>query len=110
MKIWVDAHISPGIAAWINENFEHEAKSLSGLGLRHADDLEIFDRAKTEDAVLITKDSDFIDILELKGSPPKVLLLRCGNTSNQKLREVFGAHLIEAIQRFEEGESLVEIQ
>lgn len=110
MKIWVDAHISPGVAAWINETFNYEAKSLRGLGLRDADDFEIFEKAKTANAVLITKDSDFVDILELKGSPPKVLLLRCGNTTNKRLREIFGAHLIEVMKRFKEGETLIELQ
>jgi predicted nuclease of predicted toxin-antitoxin system len=110
MKIWIDAHISPGVAAWINETFAFDASSLRGIGLRDADDLEIFERAKAENVIFITKDSDFGDLIEVRGAPPKVILLKCGNTTNQKLREIFAAHLNEAIARFNEGEILVEIE
>lgn len=39
MIIWVDAQLSPSIAAWINRNFVNiEAKSVRTLGLREATD------------------------------------------------------------------------
>ena len=110
MKIWIDAHISPGIAAWINETFECDASSLRGIGLRDADDIEIFEKARFENVVFITKDSDFVDLVETRGAPPKIVLLRCGNTSNQRLRQIFAAHLKEVIGRFAEGETIVEIE
>ena len=110
MNIWIDAHISPGIAAWITEAFAVEAKSLRGLGLREADDLEIFRRAKSEDIVFITKDADFLDLVQVRGAPPRVILLRCGNTTNQRLRAIFASHLQEALDRFKEGETIVEIE
>lgn len=110
MKIWFDAHISPGIAAWINERFTFQAQSLRSLGLRDADDLAIFLRAKAENVVFVTKDSDFLHLVESRGSPPKVILLRCGNTSNLKLKEIFAVHLVEALDRLAEGETIVEIE
>jgi len=110
MKIWVDAHISPGVAAWINETFDHEASSLRAIGLREADDLAIFEKAKDEDVVFITKDADFVDLVQVRGAPPKIILLRCGNTTNKRLREIFTLYLNEAIARFSEGEIVVEIE
>ena len=110
MKIWIDAHISPGVAAWINESFDHEARSLRSIGLRAAGDLEIFQRAKAEDVVFITKDSDFVDLVEVRGAPPKVILLRCGSTTNDRLRQIFAAHLNVAMDRLAQGEIVVEIE
>jgi len=110
MRIWIDAHISPGIAAWLNETFDREAQSLRGLGLRDADDLTIFMKAKESNVIFVTKDSDFVDLIETRGSPPKVILLKTGNTTNSRLREIFASHLNEAISRFEEGETIVEIR
>lgn len=78
MRIWIDAHISPGIAAWLNETFDYEAHSLRGLGLRDADDLTIFMKAKEAGVIFVTKDSDFVDLIETRGSPPKVILLKRG--------------------------------
>jgi predicted nuclease of predicted toxin-antitoxin system len=110
MKIWVDAHISPGVAAWINEKFPYKAQSLTGLGLRDAKDSEIFEAARVADVILISKDSDFLDMIGQFGCPPKLILLRCGNTTNQRLREIFGVHLQDAINRLVDGESVVELE
>jgi predicted nuclease of predicted toxin-antitoxin system len=46
----------------------------------------------------------------LSGSPPKLIYLRCGNTTNQRLREIFGVHLQNALQQLSNGESVIEIE
>lgn len=39
MKLWIDAQLSPAIAAWINHTFDNiEAKSVRSLGLSDATD------------------------------------------------------------------------
>ncbi len=43
--IWLDAHLSPRVAGWIREELKHEAMALRDLGLRDANDEEIFDLA-----------------------------------------------------------------
>jgi predicted nuclease of predicted toxin-antitoxin system len=52
--IWVDAHLSPAIATWITNNFDVTAVALRDLGLRDAEDSEIFEAAKAESAILMT--------------------------------------------------------
>ncbi len=44
--------------------------ALRDLGLRDAEDTEIFQVAKARRAILMTKDSDFVDLVERLGSPP----------------------------------------
>jgi len=44
MKIWIDAQISPSMAAWIEENFAVEAKAVRDLDLREATDQEYLQR------------------------------------------------------------------
>ncbi|MBK1875686.1 DUF5615 family PIN-like protein [Pelagicoccus mobilis] len=110
MRIWIDAHISPGIAAWLSETSDYKVQSLRGLGLRDADDLTIFMRAKEADVIFVTKDSDFVDLVEARGAPPKVILLKTGNTTNRRLREIFASHLDEVVSRFMDGETIVEIR
>lgn len=58
MTSWVDTHISPELAAWINENFPDEAHSLRGMGLRDATDVKIFESARTANAIIISKNLD----------------------------------------------------
>lgn len=109
MTIWVDAHLSPAIAAWITSTFGIEAIALRDLGLRDAEDPEIFEAARAQNAVVMTKDSDFVDLVERLGSPPPIIWLTCGNTSNAKLREILSETLPRALELFAAGETLVEI-
>ncbi len=62
MIIWVDAHLSPAIATWITTNFNITAQALRDVGLRDAEDPEIFAAAKTAEVTVLTKDSDFVDL------------------------------------------------
>ena len=60
MTIWVDAQLSPAIAVWIKDNLDVEAFALRDIGLRDEEDEEIFQKAKEANAIVITKDSDFV--------------------------------------------------
>ena len=48
-------------------------------------DLEIWNFAYKNKYTIVTFDSDFIDLANLKGSPPKIIWLRFGNASNLKI-------------------------
>ena len=109
MKLWLDAQFSPNIATWIAEHFAIEAVPVRDVGLRDAADVEIFTAAKQARAVVVTKDSDFSHLIERLGSPPQIIWLRCGNTSNERLREIFQRTLHNALALLEAGEVLVEI-
>lgn len=109
MIIWVDAQFSPAIAAWITENSDAQAIPVRELGLRDAADREIFLAAKREGTTVMTKDSDFLRLLDELGPPPRVLWITCGNTSNARLKAILSSTLIAAIALLEAGEQLVEL-
>ncbi len=109
MTIWVDAHLSPEIATWITSTFGITALALRDIDLRDAEDPEIFKAAKAQEVIFLTKDSDFVDLVERLGTPPKIIWLTCGNTSNARLREILSATLLEALELLQAGETLVEI-
>jgi predicted nuclease of predicted toxin-antitoxin system len=85
------------------------AVALRDLGLRDATDREIFFAAKASEAIVMTKDSDFVRLLEVNGPPPKVIWLTCGNTSNARLKEILADNLEKALELLQSGEQLVEI-
>jgi predicted nuclease of predicted toxin-antitoxin system len=97
MTIWVDAQLSPAIAVWITNTLGLEAVALRDLGLRDAEDPEIFEAAKAQQAIVMTKDSDFVDLVERLGPPPQIIWLTCGNTSNLRLREILSTILPRAL-------------
>lgn len=110
MKLWIDAQLSPHLVAWIEAEFQIESWSVKSLNLRDAADLEIFTAARQAEATVVTKDSDFVELLYRHGSPPKIIWLTCGNTSNKALKTIFRKRLAQALRFLENGESLVEIR
>jgi predicted nuclease of predicted toxin-antitoxin system len=110
MKLWIDAQLSPALSLWITENFPVQAIALRELGLRDASDREIFDAAQQAGAIVLTKDSDFVELVLRLGSPPQIIWLTCGNTSNERLKEILLATLSQAIALIKAGEALVEIE
>ncbi len=109
MTIWLDAQLSPAIAIWISMQYAVPAVALRDLGLRDATDREIFFAARAADAIVMTKDSDFVRLLEDHGPPPKVIWLTCGNTSNARLKEILTGTLEKSLDLLQAGERLVEI-
>ena len=110
MIIWIDAQLSPTMANWISENCGVQAMAVRELGLRDAEDRQIFGAAKQAGATVMTKDRDFVLLLDELGAPPKVLWITCGNTSNLRLKEILRSTLVSAIALLESGENLVEIR
>jgi predicted nuclease of predicted toxin-antitoxin system len=97
VKIWVDAQISPDIAQWFGSTHGVEAVPLKDLGLRDAK------------VVVLTKDRDLVDLVSQLGSPPQILWLTCGNTSNAKLRAILMRAWPAAAILLEAGEKIVEV-
>ncbi|MBW4468224.1 MAG: DUF5615 family PIN-like protein [Pegethrix bostrychoides GSE-TBD4-15B] len=109
MTIWVDAQLPPTLAAWLSITFDLEAAALRDLSLRDAQDIEIFEAARAENAVIMTKDSDFIDLVCRLGIPPQMLWLTCGNVTNRNLRQLLTATLPDALAQLRQGEMIIEI-
>ncbi|GAB3425203.1 DUF5615 family PIN-like protein [Niabella aquatica] len=110
MTIWMDAQLSPSLAAWINSNYTTiQAHSVRSLGLRDAPDIEIFKQAKEKQAIVMTKDEDFLHLQEQLGAPPVIIWVTAGNTSNARMRELLGMYLDTIIRFIKDGECLIEI-
>ncbi len=59
--------------------------------------------------MILTKDIDFILLLERLGPPPQIIWLTCGNTSNRNLRALLQKHFPSAKALLQGGEPLIEI-
>ena len=88
MKILLDANISWKLVNKLKPIFG-ECVHVDLLGMNvPAEDIDIWNYAENNGFIIITKDNDFIDLLELNGFPPKVVLLRTGNNRSQSLLEL----------------------
>ncbi|NOU20897.1 MAG: DUF5615 family PIN-like protein [Methyloglobulus sp.] len=109
MIYWIDAQLPPLLASWLSETFNVEAYALRDLQLRDAEDLEIFQAAGQKNAVIISKDSDFVELVLRMGTPPQLLWLTCGNVTNRRLQALFVQLFPRARELLSKGEAVVEI-
>ena len=111
MTVWLDAQLSPRLSRWTAETFGVDCVHVRDLGLRRAEDAEVFHRAREAGTgtVVMTKDEDFVDLVERLGIPPQVLWVRCGNMSNARFKSVLLRTLPDAIVLLENRELVVEI-
>ncbi len=69
--------------------------------LERASDREIWEYAKLHGYAIVTQDADFAERIRLSGSPPKVIWLRCGNSTRFEVEALMRGHadlVIELIQ------------
>jgi predicted nuclease of predicted toxin-antitoxin system len=107
--VWLDNHLSPALARWIEVTFAVSSLQIRDLGLARAADAVIFDAARAAQAVLITKDRDFAELVDRRGAPPAIILLTCGNTSTEHLQGLLRDRLPQALALIDAGDVLVEI-
>jgi len=84
VKLLLDQNISFRVVNLLANSFE-KVDHVRALGLEDASDSEIWIYALKNNYTIITFDSDFIDLATLKGTPPKIVWLRFGNSSNLKI-------------------------
>jgi predicted nuclease of predicted toxin-antitoxin system len=107
--VCLDAQLPPSLDGWLNDELGIDAHSLKSLGLRDAADTVIFAAAKAANAVIISKDSDFVDLVDQHGPPPQIVWLTCGNVTNGWLRALFARTWPQVAAHLAAGEPVVEL-
>lgn len=80
MRLHFDQNLSHRLLQALEDVFP-SSLHVRCLGLAEADDLSIWNYAKDHHLVIVTQDSDYSDWNKLRGAPPKIIWLRCGNAS-----------------------------
>jgi predicted nuclease of predicted toxin-antitoxin system len=102
MKLLFDQNLSPRLAGRLADLFP-ESAHVSHYELGNVEDVEVWDFARTNGFVVVTKDSDFSEICTMYGSPPKLLWLRIGNCTTRQIENLLRSS-DEAIQQLESQE------
>jgi predicted nuclease of predicted toxin-antitoxin system len=110
VKLWLDNQLPPALARWMRTTFSVECVPVRELNLERAPDLAIFHAAREAQAVVMTKDGDFVSLLEEHGAPPQVIWVSCGNTSNAGMRRLIEAAWPTILTMIQRGETLIELR
>lgn len=110
MILWLDEQLSPALADWIGRQFKLAVRPVRDLGLKGASDPEIYFAARQANAVVMTKDQDFVRLLGAHGAPPKIIWVTCGNTSNLRMKQILAESRPGALALLDGGESLIELR
>lgn len=110
MKLLLDENLSRRLPPFLQLLYPGTSQVVLE-GLERADDAEIWAFAKEYEFTIVTKDSDFHELSLLNGSPPKVIWLRCGNSSKANLiRLLTQRHAEIATSLADEDVNCVEIE
>jgi predicted nuclease of predicted toxin-antitoxin system len=109
MILWLDAQMPPSLAGWLRQAMAIDAVAVRDIGLQFADDKTIFAAARQANAILVSKDQDFVELVRRLGTPPHLIWVTCGNVSNVRMQQVMAAALPRAITLIEAGDAVVEI-
>ncbi len=93
MKLLFDQNLSHNLIKALDDLFP-DSVHVRDIGLREASDAEIWDYAKENGYVIVSKDSDFQQRSLLYGSPPKFIWIRIGNSSVQEIEDLIRLHSI----------------
>ena len=91
MKLLFDQNISHRLVKAFANEFPGLAH-VRHVGLEKAPDGPVWDYAKENDFVIVSKDSDFHQRSFLYGHPPKVVWIRRGNCSTATIESILRDH------------------
>ncbi len=84
MKLLLDQNLSYKLLKQLGPYFP-ASEHVRLLGMAERDDRLIWQYAKNNGYVIVTQDADFELLSQLRGFPPKVVWLRCGNTASANI-------------------------
>lgn len=110
MRFIIDNALSPSVAEGLRA-IGHDAVHVRDLGLADADDDTIFDKAYTDQFIIVSADTDFGTILaRRRQSKPSVILFRRGTQRRPEEQLALLQVNLESIQQHLEAGSVVIIE
>lgn len=103
MKLLYDQNLSYRLVVALNDLYP-DSLHVRDIGLKDADDSDIWEYATRYGYIIVSKDSDFHQQSFLRGHPPKIIWLRVGNCPTNTIISLLRAHR-DAVLRFNQSEA-----
>jgi|CXWL01.1.fsa_nt_gi predicted nuclease of predicted toxin-antitoxin system len=108
MRFLIDAQLSPVLADWLR-SLGHDAEHVADVLGQMAPDREIVARAKAIASIIVSKDHDFVSLLEGREGAPALVLVLVGNAANRFLLARFELAWARVEAELLSGRAVVEI-
>ena len=100
MKIFVDAQLPPVLKSWLIQQGHDCIHALDLPKKDSTPDIEIVEIVTKSERILISKDSDFLKLKLLTGTPQRLLVITTGNIRNPELIASFEKNFHSALRLF----------
>jgi predicted nuclease of predicted toxin-antitoxin system len=104
MKLLFDENLSPNLPYRLRDLFP-DSLHVRDVGMKATIDPVVWDYAKDNDLMMVSKDSDMHDLSLVLGNPPKVIWIRLGNCSTSQVENLLRREF-DAIRSFYEDDDL----
>jgi predicted nuclease of predicted toxin-antitoxin system len=99
VKLLFDENLSPSLVGLVRQEYPNSTH-VRDVGLRGAPDRRLWEYARDNDFVIVSKDGDFRQRSLLEGAPPKVVWLQVGNAGTEAIAELLREQ-VSRLRRFE---------
>jgi predicted nuclease of predicted toxin-antitoxin system len=104
MKLLFDENLSPKLPNRLRDLFPNSLH-VRDVGMKATNDPVVWNYAKDNNLMIVSKDSDMHDLSLIFGNPPKVIWLRLGNCSTLQIENLLRRDF-NSIKLFYEDENL----
>jgi predicted nuclease of predicted toxin-antitoxin system len=91
MILLFDHHLSPRLVGMLADIFP-ASLHVRGVGLARETDRVIWQYAKNNQMTIVSKDADFHQLSFVYGPPPKVVWIRCGSVTTNRIADILRQH------------------
>ena len=104
IKLLFDQNLSPRLVNRLADLYPN-SNHLYNLGLDTAEDIVVWEYARSNNFIVVTKDADFSELISIRGFPPKVIWIRLGNCKTNDIERIIRVHY-QNIKMFDSDNSL----
>jgi len=87
VKLLFDENLSPKLPRLLDDLFP-DSIHVRDVGMKATDDPIVWDYAKNNEFMIVSKDADMHDLSLVFGDPPKVVWLQLGNCSTRQVESL----------------------
>ncbi len=101
MRLLIDHNLSPSLASILQDIYP-DSIHVYAIGLEESDDLVVWEYARTNGFVIVTKDADYLTIGARLGHPPKVVRIGLGNCPTSIVADLLRVQRDELLRFYED--------